>query len=704
MEARLYPIRLTGHPVSRQSVATALFGGLTWLLLTPNALFAEAPTIELSPLVAKSTLLAPLDGNKQISVLLALPLSDPKGAADFIQQVSTRGTALYHQYLTPQQFADRFGGNAADYAALKEWAVAEGLQVSQESVGRINLTVRASVTQLQTIFKTQLNAYRSPDGQEFFSASVKPTVPDAIATKICAVIGLTGGKQYAPQFKIANTLGESPPEISAGDSKTTNGAGGTGPGGTYSAQDLRTVYSIPDFGYLNMKTVVAVFEQGGFDPSDVIRYFDRNKLPRRKVTPVSVDGSPTTVSDPRVELEAVLDIDMMIGVNPHIEEVRVYEDSIDPFPVALLDAISAVGDEDQAEVFSISYGLDEGYQGKKAIAAENNALMQLAAEGITVTASSGDNGAYGDGYSQPYNVSDPASQPYITGVGGTTLFTGPGQAYIEEQAWNQLPNGYGATGGGISAYWPIPAYQSTEVPSDYVTVNGGSAKRRNVPDIAALGDPLTGVGVYSKINGGWIQIGGTSVSSPIWASYLSIIDAAFNYAGLGNLGFFNPILYAVGTPDYGIGYPASFLYDIIAGSNGWAAGYGGYPGYINGLGYSNTTGSGSIWGSGFALQLMISGMQPGKRPSQILYFNVSKTTATTASFSWSASERAAGYVFGLFNNGIYGWVVTEAVVTKDTKVNMAGLTPGQEYWASVWAFNSSGGSLKAGPVYIQTPK
>ena len=100
---------------------------------------------------------------------------------------------------------------------------------------------------------------------------------------------------------------------------------------------------------------------------------------------------------------------------------------------------------------------------------------------------------------------------------------------------------------------------------------------RNVPDVAAVGDPLTGVGVYSKINGGWIQIGGTSVSSPIWAGYLSIINAAFNYTGLQTLGFFNPALYAVGTPDFGIGSPSAFLYDIVVGSNGYPG--TSYPGY-----------------------------------------------------------------------------------------------------------------------------
>ena len=93
--------------------------------------------------------------------------------------------------LTPQQFAERFGGNAADYAFLKSWAAANGLRVSHESLGRINLTVRGSVSQFQRLFNTQLNNYRSPDGQEFHSASVAPVVPSEIASRISGVIGLT---------------------------------------------------------------------------------------------------------------------------------------------------------------------------------------------------------------------------------------------------------------------------------------------------------------------------------------------------------------------------------------------------------------------------------------------------------------------------------------------------------------------------------
>ena len=269
-----------------------------------------------------------------------------------------------------------------------------GLRVTHESFGRINLTIRGSVNQFQKLFNTQLNNYRSPDGQEFYSASLEPAVPSEIASKISGVIGLTESRMVAPMVKVAKRLGENPAPAVALPSPDT--AGGTGPGGTYKAADLRTAYNIPTFGNLNPSAVAAVFEQGGYDQSDVTKYLTYNHLPQVAVTPVSVDGSPLTVIDPNVELEAVLDIDLIAGINPAISGVRgVYIDSWDPFATALLDAITQVGDDDIAKVFSISYGDDEGRQGQSALEAQNTALVQLAAEGITVTASSGDYGAYG---------------------------------------------------------------------------------------------------------------------------------------------------------------------------------------------------------------------------------------------------------------------------------------------------------------------
>src|ERR1700722_561068 len=217
----------------RPSARTASFGVLIALFLVCGALYSETTTVKLSPLVARSTLLGAVDGTREIGVTLSLPLSDPKGAAEFVRHVSTPGDPLFRHYLTPQQFAERFGGNAVDYACLKSWAGANGLRVSHESVGRINLTVRGSVSQFQRLFNTQLNNYRSPDGQEFYSATLEPVVPSEIASRISGVIGLTESKMVTPMVKVGKRLGENP--VPAAEPASPDTAGGTGPGGAYKA-------------------------------------------------------------------------------------------------------------------------------------------------------------------------------------------------------------------------------------------------------------------------------------------------------------------------------------------------------------------------------------------------------------------------------------------------------------------------------------
>jgi subtilase family serine protease len=640
--------------------------------------FAEPGAVELSPLVAKSNLVAPVDGNQQINVILALPSTDPAGLADFIHRVSTPADPLYHQYLTPQQFALKFGGDADDYAYLKNWALVNGLQICQESVSRINLVVRSSASQFGRIFRTQLNTYCAPDGQTFYSAGIKPAVPAEIASRLSGVIGLTSGKPMASQVKVAKVLGENPAGRS--DKMRIDAAGGSGPGGTYSASDLRKVYAIPDFGGLNKKTVIAVFEQGGYKVTDTDVYFEKNHLSRVKQTAIAVDNSPIQV-EPAIELEACLDIDTVVGINPDVAEVLVYIDDYnnEPFNVAMPAAITAVANDDKAQILSISYGQDEGYQGNTAMDAENTALQQCAAEGITVLASSGDYGAYGDGYYSPYNVADPASQPYVTGVGGTTLFTDSHQEYIQEQAWNDLAYGEGATGGGISSYWQIPYYQSTETTPAYITTNGGSSTMRNVPDIAAVGDPLTGVAIYVKDEGGWVQVGGTSLSCPIWAGYLSTINAALTYADMGNLGFFNMPLYAMGD-----GYPANDLYPVLEGSNGLAGALLG-PGYYNGYGYSNTTGSGSPWGTGFATLFLIGqAAQPGT-PPRPFWLNTFVVKRSSVEFNWVTSNGATAYLIGLREGDF-----ARSFLTKEKKLTIDGLTPNTTYDLYVWSVNASG--------------
>ena len=390
-----------------------------------------------------------------------------------------------------------------------------------------------------------------------------------------------------------------------------------------------------------MRQTVAVFEQGGFIASDVQEYLSWNKLPNVPVGAVFVNGYNGTGYPSIVELEAVLDIDMAIGINPNLKEVLVYEDGNDPFDVALIASFEQVAADNLASVLSVSYGADEVEEGTAAMQAENTALTQLAAQGITVLASAGDDGAYGDTglNSSPatLNVADPGSQPLVISVGGTTLFTGAGESYLGEEVWNDLGLGDGATGGGVSSYWPIPSWQQ---PIE-VTGNGGSSSFRNVPDISAVGDPLTGVAVYSQMNGGWLQIGGTSVSAPIWAGYMSILNSASIYFDLGQLGFFSPTLYSDRID------AVQDLYDILDGSNGNAELFG-TPGYNAGRFYDNCSGNGSLWGGAFALDALTSTETGGTPPAPLTGLTI-KQNGASLELSWNASGGATGYVIGLRN-------------------------------------------------------
>jgi subtilase family serine protease len=666
------------------------------LLFTSSAMFGAMTTIELCPLVAKSTLVSQVDTSKTISVVLALPSSDPAGLKAFVDHVSKPGDPLYRHYITPQEFATRFGANASDYEFLKTWAGSNNLTISQESVGRTILTVRGSVATLNRLFKTEINNYKTSDGTVFYSAGVKPTVPAGIGSKVVAVVGLTSGAPNAALAKVGKALGEHPAANSALKPAGVTNALGTGPGGTYAPQDLQTAYSIPtNFGQLEKGQTLGIFEQGYYDPADVTFYETYFKTGSNvKQTPISVNGSPVII-EPAIELEACLDVDMIIAMNPKVAKVLVYIDDYqyDPFDVAITDAFTRIADDNKVSVVSASYGQDEGFfiaDGEEN--ALDTALQQCAAQGITVLASSGDDGAFGNGFNFPYNVSNPATDPYITGVGGTQLLTTTGEEYELESAWNEFPY-FGATGGGISTFWAQPDYQNIPF-TGYTAQNGGSTTFRNVPDVAADAAVTTGVAVYVASQGGWNEVGGTSVASPLWAGYLSNINAALNWTGLGRLGFFNPTLYTVGVNQFA--NPSSYLYDIVGGSNGYVP-FGG-PGFYNGFGYSNTTGNGSIWGGGFGLQLLLGGTQPGTPPGSLIAGLKGAPTSTSATVTWTKPTGSpVGYAIGLYHAGsLFNIAIAYVAKPPTTKMTFTNLIPNTSYNVFIWGFNASGAPVNPG--------
>jgi kumamolisin len=232
-----------------------------------------------------------------------------------------------------------------------------------------------------------------------------------------------------------------------------------------------------------------------------------------------------------------------------------------------VDALNqAITDKNQIAVISISYGNPEddpqGAWTSMGVQNVNLAVQAAAAKGITICCASGDDGS-NDGDPPLAHVDFPASSPFVLGVGGTTLVASSGTAPTiqSETVWNEILHSEGATGGGVSDVFTKPGYQdSANVPP---SANPPHGIGRGVPDVAAVADPVTGV-VVIDIDGKHLeQIGGTSASTPMWASLVARLNQ-----GLGaRCGFLNPLLYGK--------FSSGVLRDITVGNNGaYAAGPG----------------------------------------------------------------------------------------------------------------------------------
>jgi kumamolisin len=619
---------------------------------------------------------------RQITIAVTLPSRDPRAAAQFVARVGTRGDTLYHNYLTPAEYAARFGASETDYEAVVAWAREHGLTPGERFAGRSVLPLTGTAAAMGAALGVTFHDYIKPTGEAFYEADQTARLPAGIARIVSGVTGLTSYSHFRPLLRklpqTAHTDGE-----------------GSGPGSAFSAADLRTAYDIkPQF--LKPGTqILGVFEQGGYEPSDVTTYLTKMKIAAVPVTPRAVDHYTGVINDPDVELEAVLDIDMQLAVNPLAGRIVVYEDGTDSFQVALLDSLSAMATDHKVQTISISYGQDEALQGSAAIAAENTVLTQLAAQGQAVFVSAGDSGAYGD---EPpgLNVADPASQPLVTAVGGTTLYTGAKESYFGEETWNDIGLGAGATGGGVSSVWAIPAYQTPYGASVAVT-NGGSSTYRNVPDVASVANPLTGVAVYSAINGGWVTVGGTSVSAPLWAGMYSLANAASEGLGLGPLGFANPGIYSLAG---GLQYFYPDFNDILDGTNGDPGIYG-VAGFTAGYYYDNTTGWGTFNANNLALDLALLTINTGSTPPALPSIPTASSTADSITLTWRPAEGDKAFLVLIeVDNASRTPLPTTLVRTGN--VTLTGLSPSTYYRIQVEPLSVGGVNRSGSAIFVRT--
>ncbi len=516
-----------------------------------------------------SRALRPVAPDTRLQADVVLKPRDPAALEAFDTAVSTPGSASFRHYLAPGGFARVFGPSATTISSVRGWLTGRGLALRPTSGDGLIIPFSGTAAQVDQALDVGLEQYRLPSGRVVRVPDAEPLVPGALADDLYGVAGLDDLSRPVPELVAAtgaNGGSQSPlsgavPGPHSGGPVPTAGCesaiqSSAPNSGAVTADQLASAYSFSSLypGTEGSGVTVGIYELEPFLPSDITTFKDCYS----PAISASVSGVGVDHANPNAgagQGEAALDIEMVIGMAPEVN-AKVY---VGPNGGSgPLDTYAAMVDgTTPPAVISTSWGECEAQLSPAYIESEATIFEQAVAQGQTVVAASGDEGSE-DCYLFPSSidtrlqVDDPASQPWVTGVGGTTLSAlGPAPT---ESVWNTGLYA-GASGGGSSTMWTMPAWQRgpgvqsvytksqdafTGAPPCPTSSGTGTRSCREVPDVASDADPRTGYAIYcSCVNGGWAKIGGTSMAAPLWAALAALADQGQS----SPVGFLNPALY-----------------------------------------------------------------------------------------------------------------------------------------------------------------
>lgn len=562
---------------SRKALTIAMFVALILSALMAASVSAAPPsgrtTLQGSaPSWAKSSnYVGAADPNASVGFRVYLGWNDPAGAAALATAVSDPHSASYGQYLTPNQFRQRFAPSSSQASQVQNWLRGQGFSLTYTPTNNHYVSAEGTVAQIQTAFATQMGMY-SVNGQTVRSPSADVSIPSSLAALVTNVIGLdqsyefvethhkidkqappTAGFKNAPPCSAYWAQQVSPYAYPAGFTDVSSPSQAPWVVCGHTPTQIKGAYGIS--GYDGAGQTVAVIDAYASPTilQDVNQWSLNRGLPQMsssqfvEVVPPGVYNRPQNPKQSPQGWygEETLDIEAVHGMAPAAKIVYVgapnnYQD--------LDAAMNHVVDRHLAQIVTNSYGFSTDQLPRGYVKPLEDTLIQAAIEGIGVYFSSGDNGDETSRFG--FATTDwPASSPWVTAVGGTSLGVGASNQRVLETGWgtsNYQCNSttlvctrtgwlYGA-GGGVSTVFAEPSYQQAA---------GLNLTGRGVPDVAALGDPQTGLligqtqsfpdGVYYSE----YRIGGTSLSSPIFAGLMALADQAAGHPH----GFANPMFY-----------------------------------------------------------------------------------------------------------------------------------------------------------------
>jgi subtilase family serine protease len=517
----------------------------------------------------------------------------------------------YHNWLSPEQFANRFSMSRADVVKITNWLRSQGFTIVQVARARNWVAFSGTAAQVQSALHTQIHHF-VVDGEQHYANATDVFLPKALADVVTSVGGL---HDFLWKSMVARRMA-----AQGGAPGAWNAFYSSGSGNFLAPDDIATIYDIKPLyaaGIDGTNMNLVIVGQTDITLTDITQFRSGFNLPAIKLQQKLATGctDPGTTGD-LVEADLDLEWSGAVARNANIIFVK-----CDAAHGGVFTSVQYAIDNNLAPAISMSYGGCEPVNGSSNAAQIRTIIQQANSGGITFMSSAGDTGAAGCdfGHSPPatggLEVNLPASVPETTALGGSEFVEGSGTywgnngsnfgsalSYIPEGGWNDTPLGFGfaSTGGGKSIYFTKPAWQP------------GSDGVRDVPDVTITASPdhdgyllCTSGSCNSGIVNDTFIVGGTSASTPVFAGIVTLLNqylvknGILTKPGLSNI---NPNLYQLAKSN-----PSAF-HDITTGNNivpctpGTPPSYpasqrcpaGGQFGYSAGAGYDLVTGLGSV--------------------------------------------------------------------------------------------------------------
>ncbi len=530
--------------------------------------------------------LGPVDPAAVITVTAWLKLHNENQLDQLVKQQQTKGHANFHHWLTQDQFNAQFAPTAQEVKAVQNFLQAHKLTLVEVAENNFYVKAQGTVDDVEKAFHVQVDSY-SVDGATFRANTSNPSVNDSAGSHIAAITGLDD-YGFQPRHAFASAADGAPAQrvklasvgspngfffeggcFRAPETHTFTGGGNTAtytgnrfgadinntarghlPPCGYGVAEVRKAYNIDAVGLKGEGETIVIVDAFGSDTiqTDAAVFSSIYGLPAPDITEVKAQGLEHNQS---WKDEVTLDVEWAHAMAPAAKIFIVTATARS----SLDEAINLAVVHHYGNTISNSWSTVEGFGNPAQFGRVNRILQMAAAKGIDVNFSSGDSGdeRFRVGF---VTVDFPASSPFATSIGGTSLALQGGTVLFETGWGNNLtriaervsagsppvvpPNNSAAlglgfqfgAGGGPSLTFAKPSWQA-----------GLPGNMRQTPDISMLADPFTGVEIIETVDGELTVgvIGGTSLSCPLFSGVMAL---AAQKAGHG-LGQAAPLLYGL---------------------------------------------------------------------------------------------------------------------------------------------------------------